>query len=129
MDIKVLQTVLESNSDYFIIESYNTCNNDLMRTNYLILIGLPEILKNIRKEKDMETITVKEFELFKNTYIEQNIFLFPKYAPFQIGQKPFYHAIDCLPLKDFELSELLNANLKTIWDVKKLLKLNDKDKS
>ena len=125
MNNRVLKTILESKSDYFIVESYYSWYDGIWKQNKeerkLVLISLPEVLNKIRREKNMETVTVKEMEMFKESYIEQNIFIFPKYAPFQQYQKIFYHATDCMPLEEFELTEFLSANLKTICDVKKLL--------
>lgn len=125
MNKRVLEIILQSDSDYFIVESYDSWYDGIWKTNKeerkLVLISLPEVLNKIRREKDIDTVTVKEMEMFKESYIEQNIFLYPKYPPFQQYQKVFYHAIDCLPIEKFKLSELLSADLKTIWDVKKLI--------
>lgn len=127
MNNKVLKTILESESDYFIVESYHSWYDGIWKQNKeerkLVLISLPEFLNKIRREKNMDTVTVKEMEMFKESYIEQNIFIFPKYPPFQQYQKIFYHATDCMALEKFELTDLLSADLKTIWDIKKLLEM------
>lgn len=124
METKVLKTILESKSDYFVVETYfNYYDSILYKYNEergLILISLPVSLNRIRYEKNIDTITFKEVEMFKITYIENNIYISPKYPPFQKHVNFLSYAVDCLPLEeDFDLAELLSADLKTIKDVKK----------
>ena len=108
MEIKVLQKLIESKSDYFIVESYTEYKgfNKTTIEQKLILISLPQEIKKIISDQTIDTITVKESEYIKKSYIDTNIYIYPKYPPFQLYQQVFYHAIDILPIEKIDLVEL-----------------------
>jgi len=126
MEIEVLQKLIESKSDYFIIESYKEYEGFAKKIIYqkLILISLPQSIKKIISEHTIDTITVKESEFIKRSNIDTNIYIYPKYPPFQLCQQVFYYAIDILPIEKFDLVELLQSDAKTISDVKQIINKN-----
>src|SRR5574343_567969 len=99
MQIRVLETILNSEADYFVVEFqriFSVKFKQVTETS-LVFVLLPNNLREIKSNRNMDTITVREMEVFKSAYIDQNFFIYPKYPPFQIGQQVFYDAVDCVP--------------------------------
>jgi hypothetical protein len=122
MEKDVLKTILESDAEYFIVQNiwqwsdWRGHNRDVK----IMLISFPDSLNKIRAEKTYDDITVKEMELFERTYIDKNIFLFPKYSPFQHGQD-LRNAVSIFPLSgDWDISDFLAINSDHLYEYQKI---------
>jgi len=128
MERKVLETIFANkDSYYFIIQSDNTWykHGDRITDVKLALIAIPESFQPVIADKDINTITFMESEMLADSYTDNNIYIYPKYPPFQQGQKLLKNATDCMALSGLNLSDLLpkilTSGAKTIWELRSFL--------
>ena len=131
MNQNVLKTILENKCAYYIVETYNSYvksfSSEKIVTRYLALICLPDNIQEIIDNRTYETITYAETELLKKTYIDKNIFIYPKYPPFQKFQSLLYYANDIVPLSNLQdnlsslISNIISSQSETCYDVRKII--------
>lgn len=125
MNNRTLEKLLSTKGDfcYFIVESFRSYTDwrGTTEEKKLMFIGLPESILAILREKTLDTILHKEVEIIERCYIDTNIFISPKYPPFQQGIQPFMYAVDVLPVNEIDLTKILNQGFTTVYDVEKEL--------
>ena len=127
MTPEVLYKIIDSDKQYFLVECLKRYfNKQIKDEREFLIISLPENLRKICNDKDSNTVTVKDMEVFKNTYIEQNIYLKPKFPPFQICVKPLYNAVDVLPIDADYIYDLLSFDGNSLYEYKEFL--NEKNR-
>jgi len=123
MTNQVLETLLSSQSDYFLIE-FKDSNRDHRN---LVLIAITNEIRQIIADKTIDTITYKDVEAIKRAYIDTNIFINSSFAPFQGWQNVFSRADTIMPmnelLSEVTLKDILNSGVSSIWEFKKHFKL------
>jgi len=125
MTSQVLETLLSSQSDYFLIE-FKDSNRDHRN---LVLIAITDEIRQIIADKTIDTITYKDVEAIKRACIDTNIFINSSFAPFQSGQNVFSRADTIMPmnelLSDVTLKDILNSGISSIWEFKKHFNITD----
>ena len=119
MKLDILQTVLNRDYDYFVVETKEYYGSE---ERYLMFVSLPLEAHDIRQQKELDTITYKEVQRLQDLVIETNIFLKPKYPPFQMNQRPLRNITDIVGLEKVDdLGELLSQDFANMYDVKQYL--------
>lgn len=122
MEINVLESLykgVEIQAYYFVVEMRYKYNRNGSQESSLVLIALPDKVRAILESTTIDTITLKQAREIYYTYVDTNIYLYPKYPPFQTGQQVFRNAIYCDGLLDIDFRALLNNDFKSCYEVTK----------
>ena len=100
MKYNVLENLIKNPASYFIIEAneiyYN--RNGYENTRKVAFISLPLNMQEMLNGVTMDTITYKQVRSLENCYTDNNLYIFPKYPPFQQGQKLLENAVSAEPI-------------------------------
>jgi hypothetical protein len=125
MTNQVLETLLSSKSDYFLLE-FKDLNRDHRN---LVLIAITNEILQIIADKTIDTITYKDVEAIKRAYIDTNIYINADLAPFQGWQNLFGRADTIMPMGELfnqiTLKDILNSGVNSIHELKKHFKLEN----
>lgn len=128
MNYNVLENLIKSPESYFIIEAneiyYN--RNGYENTRKVAFIALPPKIQEMLHEVTMDTITYKQVCDLENCYTDCNLYIFPKYPPFQRGQMLLKDAVsaESIDIKDCGVLYRLLADgkVESSYGVMKILK-------
>ncbi len=125
MTNQVLETLLNSKSDYFLVE-FKDLNRDHRN---LVLLAITNEIRQIIADKAIDTITYKDVEAIERAYIDTNIYINADFAPFQGWQNLFGRADTIMPmnelLNEISLKDILNSGANSIHELKKHFKLDN----
>ena len=100
MKYNVLENLIKNPSSYFIIEAneiyYN--RNGYENTRKVVFVSLPLNMQEMLNGVTMDTITYKQVRSLENCYTDNNLYIFPKYPPFQQGQILLKNAVSAEPI-------------------------------
>jgi len=123
MTNQVLETLLSSQSDYFLIQFTDTHKSEQV----LVLIAITDEIRKIINGKDIDTITYKDVEALKKSYIDTNIYINANFPPFQTWQNLLGRANYIYPMNEVMISttlkDILNSGVNTIWEFRKYFNL------
>lgn len=126
IELRFIEKVLASTHDYWVIAKTNTVNrygHHERDPDDIVLVSFPISIKKFQG-RDVQSLTIKEVEEIRDSYIDTNIFLTGGYPPFQIGQR-FSQFHDGFPVEskttDF-LKRALELGGHDLFDYEKLAK-------
>ena len=120
MNVNVLETILTSECEYWLLrkENKNNCNDELQPS--IIMVVIPYRINSGKKRNDIKLIDLEELESID---LNGNIYLNQPYAPFQANVRLF-NVTDAYPIscsqRDF-LIESLHMDSDDIWKYKELI--------
>ena len=121
IQLNVLESLydgIRKDAHYFVVEMRDKHPN-YDKESKLVLVALPNEIKEILYNTAIDTITVKQARQIYCCYVDANIYITPKYPPFQIGQQVFRDAIYCSGLVDVDVRLLYDKNFKSCYEVTK----------
>ncbi|NMC59781.1 MAG: hypothetical protein GYA51_10435 [Candidatus Methanofastidiosa archaeon] len=103
MDLELIKEILTTKYEYWIVAEktdYVEGSGFKRGEDNILFIAIP---KEVRRGLKYEEITLKDIETLYNSYLDQNIYLYPDYSPFQdyVPFKKVYKGFPKRTLKNF----------------------------